>query len=199
MPKALTPKSGRYPIVPMETEKQSSTPSRRKRPGHQLRGRVVPRWVRHSGPFLISLFAVMVGWGWTSFLPSPSFASVAYIAPSVGWMALAWWWIGVEPIPGKRKAKRGLQGNWLVPVAGLALTLVVGTVLNAGVELAAAFAWMFFGAALKLTLTALLSERFAFCGNCATTRWFQRHEHDWYCPRCGHKLVTDSTVRLTNT
>ena len=168
--------------------------SRARRPGHPVKDYHAPQWVKRIGPYLLSLFDVVVGCAWTGFIPPPSFFAAEYLLPSAAWMGLGWWWIGVEPIPGRRPAKKRLQGNWLVPAAGLALTLAVGSVLNVGTYLAPAFAWVFFGAALKLSVYALFFERHAYCNKCDATRWFQRYDDAWYCPRCGRRLESEPVV-----
>src|SRR3989304_5926121 len=74
---------------------------------------------KKAAPYVVSAFLIIVGLLWTAIAPPTSYASPLYILPSVAWLFFMVWWSGTEPIPGKRMAAKGLQHNWLVPLAAL--------------------------------------------------------------------------------
>lgn len=147
-----------------------------------------PEWLVRIGPFLIASWLVGVGLLWIGLVPPLKLDDPAYIVASIGWMIISLWWSGREPIPGKRQAATGLQHNWLVIVAGLALTLTAGTLAGRLQDAVSTFAWAFFGGAAKLTVDSLFIGKLLFCEKCGRRRWGVKSVGAFYCTRCGRKV-----------
>ena len=143
---------------------------------------------KKAAPYVVSAFLIIVGLLWTAIAPPTSYASPLYILPSVAWLILMSWWSGTEPIPGKRMAAKGLQHNWLVPLAALVAAAGAGVALGELQNLASSFAWTFFAGAIKIPVLTRFQMRLSYCPECRNTRWAQLHEGAWYCPRCGQTL-----------
>lgn len=178
-------------LIPSRVLTSTEKARKPRRKGHPIKGYEAPYWLKRIGPYLVSLFLVLVGVGWTLYAPPSSFTSPLYLSLSLATSIITWWWSGQEPIPGRRRAKRGLQGNWLVLIAVLLADLVIGSAAHDLNATASSFSWAFFAAAVKLSFMAIFYQSLRPCPICTTTKWFQKYEGAWYCPRCGTRLQPD--------
>lgn len=145
-----------------------------------------PDVVKRAGPYLLSLFLLVVGASWSLLVPPSSVASPIYLVAAIGWAVLTWWWSGTE-LPRKVKRQHPLKGNYLVLLVGLAVSFALGLAFGMMRDLVSAFAWSFFSGALKLTFTSL-TMKLQLCPRCKSTRWTVKYRAAWYCSRCGLKI-----------